>query len=110
MPCARFVTIGRELNRVEHYVHIGGVGGETKTMIYKPGDEDFPYDDIQKKLQDEVPTYLKVLGLPDLALPLSWAADFIPVDNHKSPLVIGEFKCSCLDLTGFFEGARRRHQ
>merc|ERR1712194_758599 len=28
---ARFVVIGAELNRVEHYVYIGGVGGETIT-------------------------------------------------------------------------------
>lgn len=93
--------IGPELNRVEHYVYIGGVGGETKTSIYKPGDEGFPYADIQKKLQDEVPVYLKALGLPASALPLLWAADFIPVDNHKSPFVIGEFNCSCLGLAGF---------
>jgi len=29
------------------------------------------------------------------------AADFIPVSDHKSPLVIGEFNCSCLGLAGF---------
>jgi len=93
--------IGPELNRVEHYVYIGGVGGETKTSIHTPGDKDFPYTEIQKKLQDEIPVYLKALGLPDSALPLLWAADFIPVDNHKSPFVIGEFNCSCLGLAGF---------
>jgi len=98
---ARFVMIGPVLNRVEHYVYIGGVGGETKTTIHKPADEGFPYTEIQKKLQDEVPTYLKALGLPQSALPLLWAADFIPVDNHKSPFVIGEFNCSCLGLAGF---------
>jgi len=98
---ARFVMIGKELNRVEHYVYIGGVGGETKTTIHKPSDEKFPYTDIQTKLQDEIPTYLKALGLADDALPLLWAADFIPVDDHKSPLVIGEFNCSCLGLAGF---------
>jgi len=98
---ARFVMVGTELNRVEHYVYIGGVGGETKTTIYKPGDKDFPYTEIQKKLQDEIPVYLKALGLPEDALPLLWAADFIPVSDHKSPLVIGEFNCSCLGLAGF---------
>merc|ERR1712085_141312 len=79
---ARFVMVGTELNRVEHYVNIGGVGGETKTTIYKPGDKDFPYTDIQEKLQKEIPIYLKALGLPDDALPLLWAADFIPVSDH----------------------------
>lgn len=98
---ARFVMIGNKLNRVEHYVYIGGVGGETKTSIFKPDDADFPYKEIQKKVQDEIPIYLKALGLPEDQLPLLWAADFIPVDDHKSPLVIGEFNCSCLGLAGF---------
>jgi len=98
---ARFVMIGKELNRVEHYVYIGGVGGETKTTIHEPSDADFPYKDLQTKLQEEVPIYLKSLGLADDALPLLWAADFIPVDDHKSPMVIGEFNCSCLGLAGF---------
>jgi len=98
---ARFVMIGSQLNRVEHYVYIGGVGGETKTTIFKPDAADFPYTDIQKKLQDEIPIYLKALGLPEDQLPLLWAADFIPVSDHKSPLVIGEFNCSCLGLAGF---------
>jgi len=98
---ARFVMIGKELNRVEHYVYIGGVGGETKTTIHKPSDADFPYKDMQKKLQDEVPIYLKSLGLAEDALPLLWAADLIPVDDHKAPMVIGEFNCSCLGLAGF---------
>merc|ERR1712194_871265 len=31
---ACFVTLGTELNRVEHYVYIGDVGGETKTMLH----------------------------------------------------------------------------
>merc|ERR1711957_613924 len=59
------------------------------------------YTEIQKKLQDEIPVYLKALGLPEDALPLLWAADFIPLSDHKSPLVIGEFNCSCLGLAGF---------
>merc|ERR1712194_922726 len=98
---ARFVMIGKELNRGEHYVYIGGVGGETITTIWKPSDAGFPYKDMQKKLQDEIPTYLTSLGLAQDALPLLWAADLIPVDDHKAPMVIGEFNCSCLGLAGF---------
>lgn len=98
---ARFMMIGPVLNRVEHYVYIGGVGGETKTTIHKPDDVDFPYKEIQEKVQTEIPDYLKALGLPDNSLPLLWAADLIPVDGHKSPLVIGEFNCSCLGIAGF---------
>merc|ERR1712039_1078802 len=66
---ARFVMIGKELNRVEHYVYIGGVGGETETTIYQPDAPEFPYADIQKKLQEEVPVSLKSLGLAESALP-----------------------------------------
>jgi len=98
---ARFVMIGPKLNRVEHYVYIGGVGGETKTTIYKPDAEDFPYKETQEKLEKEIGEYLKALGLPESSLPLLWAADFIPVDKHKSPVVIGEFNCSCLGIAGF---------
>jgi len=98
---ARFVMIGRNLNRVEHYVYLGGVGGETKTTIYKPGEEGFPYTDIQNKLESEIDTYMEKLGLTIADLPLLWAADFIPIDNHSSPVVIGEFNCSCLGLAGF---------
>jgi len=98
---ARFMMVGPQLNRVEHYVYIGGVGGETKTTIYKPEDEGFPYKETQEKLEKEMPDYLKALGLPEGSLPLLWAADFIPVDDHKSPVVIGEFNCSCLGIAGF---------
>merc|ERR1712194_837239 len=34
---ARFIMIGRKCFRVEHYVYIGGVSGETKTTIYPVG-------------------------------------------------------------------------
>merc|ERR1712066_861962 len=104
---ARFVMIGKKLFRVEHYVYIGGVGGETKTTIYPAAADDFPdsaelpLKTIQKKLEAELYDYLKALGLGESDIPLLWAADFIPVDNHVSPMVIGEFNCSCLGLAGF---------
>jgi len=111
----RFVMIGKRLFRVEHYVYIGGVGGETKTTIYPASADDFPdtkelpLKTIQKRLEETLPKYLKNLGLGDSDIPLLWAADFIPVDNHKGgeagdediPMVIGEFNCSCLGLAGF---------
>merc|ERR1739844_60793 len=65
---ARFVMIGKKLFRVEHYVYIGGVGGETKTTIYTPGTPEFDgqgYDKLQAKLEEEIPVYLKALGLPE---------------------------------------------
>merc|ERR1712086_860608 len=104
---ARFVMIGKKLFRVEHYVYIGGVGGETKTTIYPADAEDFPdttelpLKKIQDKLESELEEYVKALGLSEKDIPLLWAADFIPVDDHKTPMVIGEFNCSCLGLAGF---------
>jgi len=100
---ARFVMIGEKLNRVEHYEYIGGVSGETKTNIYKPEDPDFPanYKELQEKMEKEMGDYLDALKLPKGSLPLLWAADFIPVDNHKCHHVIGEFNCSCLGIAGF---------
>jgi len=101
---ARFVMIGTELNRVEHYQYIGGVGGETITTIYKPGDDNFKeakYDELEAKLVADIPKYLDKLGLPAGSLPLLWAADFIPVDSTDTTHVIGEFNCSCLGIAGF---------
>merc|ERR1719499_2931804 len=110
---ARFVMIGKKLFRVEHYVYIGGVGGETKTTIYPASSADFPdtaelpLKTIQTKLEASLFDYLKALNLSEADIPLLWAADFIPVDDHKGPtgdaipMVIGEFNCSCLGLAGF---------
>jgi len=110
---ARFVMIGKKLFRVEHYVYIGGVGGETKTTIYPADSPDFPdtkelpLKTIQARLEKDLGEYLKALGLGEKDIPLLWAADFIPVDGHKGPtgddipMVIGEFNCSCLGLAGF---------
>jgi len=106
---ARFVMIGRKLFRVEHYVYIGGVGGETKTTIYPADAPDFPDTEalplktIQKKLEDELDKYVGALGLGEKDIPLLWAADFIPVDGAGAAMVIGEFNCSCLGLAGFLD-------
>merc|ERR1712241_122067 len=111
---ARFVMIGKKLFRVEHYVYIGGVGGETKTTLYPADAPDFPDTDelplkrIQAELEDQLEEYVKALGLSEADIPLLWAADFIPIDNHKVgdkeiKMVIGEFNCSCLGLAGFLD-------
>merc|ERR1739844_845916 len=96
---ARFMMIGMELNRVEHYVYIGGVGGETKTTIYGPDEP--KYKVTKDKLLEEIPKMMAAMKLDMKSLPLLWAADFIPVDNHKTELVIGGFNCSCLGLAGY---------
>merc|ERR1712218_246289 len=106
---ARFVMIGKKLFRVEHYVYIGGVGGETKTTIYPadapdfPNSKELPLKDIQTELELKLEEYVKALGLSEKDIPLLWAADFIPVDGAKQPMIIGEFNCSCLGLAGFLD-------
>merc|ERR1719454_208329 len=68
---ARFIMIGRKCFRVEHYVYIGGVGGETKTTIYPASSPDFPdtkelpLRTIQKKLEADLEDYIKSLGLSE---------------------------------------------
>jgi hypothetical protein len=49
---ARFMMVGTELYRIEHYVYIGGVGGETKTTIYQPDDP--MWATLKAKLESEV--------------------------------------------------------
>jgi hypothetical protein len=100
--------IGRKCFRVEHYVYIGGVGGETKTTIYPvgpdfPDTKALPLRTIKDKLEADLDTYIRALGLSERDIPLLWAADFIPVDGHKTPMFVGEFNCSCLGLAGFLD-------
>merc|ERR1712066_884001 len=96
---ARFMMIGRELYRIEHYKYVGGVGGETVTTIYQPDAAEFA--ETKDKLMTEIEPIMKALGKDMSALPLLWAADFIPIDNHSTPYVVGEFNCSCLGVAGF---------
>jgi len=96
---ARFMMVGRQLIRIEHYRYIGGVGGETETTIYEPDDEKFA--PTRAKLEECVPDVMAKLGLAMKDLPLLWAADFIPVDGHSTPYVVGEFNCSCLGVAGY---------
>jgi len=102
---ARFIMIGRKCFRVEHYVYIGGVGGETKTTIYPADSPAFPgiLDLTRQKLEGDLDKYLEALGLSEKDIPLLWAADFIPLDDHRTGMVIGEFNCSCLGLAGFLD-------
>jgi len=98
---ARFFMVGKELYNIEHYVYVGGVGGETKTTVHPPDAEQ--YKETRAKLEGEVQTILTKLGLSMDSLPLLWATDFIPVKDHKSPYVVGEFNCSCLGISGFLK-------
>ncbi|CAK0855816.1 unnamed protein product [Prorocentrum cordatum] len=95
----RFMMVGSELYRIEHYVYMGGVGGETKTTIYQPDDP--MWAALKAKLESEVEQIMAALGLPMTALPLLWSADFIPIDDHVASHVVGEFNCSCLGISAF---------
>merc|ERR1711972_766049 len=57
--------------------------------------------ELKQKMENEMGDYLTALKLGPDALPLLWAADFIPVDGHICHHVIGEFNCSCLGIAGF---------
>merc|ERR1711920_1167782 len=96
---ARFMMIGKELFRIEHYKYVGGVGGETVTTLYGPDAPEFAA--TKEKLLTDIEPIMKALGKDMSALPLLWAADFIPIDNHSTPYVVGEFNCSCLGLAGY---------
>jgi len=96
---ARFMMIGKELYRIEHYKYLGGVGGETVTTIHPPDAEEFAK--TKAKLLEDIEPIMTALGKDMSALPLLWAADFIPIDNHSTPYVVGEFNCSCLGLAGY---------
>merc|ERR1712157_122116 len=96
---ARFMMIGKELYRIEHYKYLGGVGGETVTTIYQPDAPEFA--ETKEKLLSDIEPIMKALGKDMSALPLLWAADFIPIDNHSTKYVVGEFNCSCLGLAGY---------
>merc|ERR1719313_1548964 len=44
---------------------------------------------------------MSAMGLKGEPLPVLWTADFIPVDGHISPMVVGEFNCSCVGISAF---------
>jgi len=97
---ARFMCVGTELNRIEHYEYPDGVSGNYKQTIFPP---DAPeWQQCREMLERSVPDIMKALDLKMSQLPLLWAADFMPIDDHKSPFVLGEFNCSCLGIAGFF--------
>ena len=79
---ARFFMCGMDLYNVEDYLYIGGVGGETKTTVHAA---DAPeYAATRKMLEEVIPGYMEALGKDE---------------SHK----IGDFKCSCLSVTGYLD-------
>jgi len=97
----RFFMVGSQLYKIEHYVYVGGVSGETKTTVHEPTDP--KYRALREQLESKVSYLMRLLGLQTNQLPLLWAADFIPLDKHPISHVIGEFNCSCLGITSFLD-------
>lgn len=94
---ARFMCVGTELNRIEHYEYPEGVSGNYKQTIFPP---DAPeWQQTRVMLESQVPAIMKALGLKMEQLPLLWAADFMPSEGKQ---ILGEFNCSCLGIAGFF--------
>ena len=100
---AHFFMIGSDLYSIEHYIYQGGVGGETKTTVYKPDSTALGSDKTKATMESKTPAVLEALDLDMGQLPLLWATDFIPIDNHTSEWVVGEFNCSCLGISGFLK-------
>merc|ERR1740121_2783977 len=52
---ARFMMVGTELYRIEHYIYTNGVGGDTITKIYEADSTAMGFDKNRSKLETEVP-------------------------------------------------------
>lgn len=97
---ARFMCIGKKLFRIEHYEYPEGVSGNYKQTIYQADSPEWAQ--CRDMLESSIEDIMKNLGLRMDQLPLLWAADFMPIDDHVSEYVLGEFNCSCLGIAGFF--------
>lgn len=71
--------------------------------IYFPWEiSDAPeFADLRAKFEQDIPSIMASMGLANEPLPLFWTGDFIPVDNHIAPYVVGEFNCSCVGISQF---------
>mmetsp|Transcript_26659 Transcript_26659/g.54572 ORF Transcript_26659/g.54572 Transcript_26659/m.54572 type:complete len:473 (+) Transcript_26659:66-1484(+) len=69
-------------------------------FTYYPADEP-RFAELKKTFLAEMGRVMDALGIAGEPLPILWTADFIPVDNHASPYVVGEFNCSCVNVEAF---------
>merc|ERR1712187_354577 len=75
---------------------MSAVGGISEYTFYEPDAPEFA--DLKTKLYQDIPNMMTAMGLGGEPLPLLWTADFIPVDGHVAPMVVGEFNCSCVGI------------
>merc|ERR1719498_166975 len=78
---------------------MSAVGGVADYTFYKPDAPEFA--DLRAKFEADIPSIMTSMGLGNEPLPLFWTGDFIPVDNHVAPYVVGEFNCSCVGISQF---------
>lgn len=78
---------------------MSAVGGIADYTFYAPDAPEFA--DLKAKFEADIPQIMGCMGLGNEPLPLWWTGDFIPVDDHVAPYVVGEFNCSCVGLSQF---------
>ena len=78
---------------------MSAVGGIADYTFYTPDAPEFA--DLKAKFEADIPQIMGCMGLGNEPLPLWWTGDFIPVDDHVAPYVVGEFNCSCVGLSQF---------
>jgi len=78
---------------------MSAVGSHADFTYFSP---DHPrFRELRELFEEELPQITHALEIAGEPLPLLWTADFIPVDNHVSPYVVGEFNCACVALNKF---------
>merc|ERR1712193_482365 len=78
---------------------MSAVGGIADYTFYEPDAPEFA--ELKAALYKDIPSMMAAMGLTGEPLPILWTADFIPVDGHISPMVVGEFNCSCVGISAF---------
>lgn len=63
------------------------------------------FRDLREQFESEIPDIMAALDIAGEPMPILWTADFIPVDNHISPYVVGEFNCACVSIGKFAAAA-----
>jgi hypothetical protein len=99
----RMQMVKDELFAIIHKKPIGeglsAVGGIAEYTFYAPDAPEFA--DLRAKFESDIPKIMKSMGLENEPLPLFWTGDFIAVDDHVAPYVVGEFNCSCVGISQF---------
>merc|ERR1712196_358348 len=99
----RMQMVKNELFAIIHKKPVGegmsAVGGVADYTFFKPDAPEFA--ELKAKFENDIPSIMGAMGLGDEPLPLFWTGDFIPVDDHVAPYVVGEFNCSCVGISQF---------